>query len=68
MYFWFKNAFSKDGVFDTLEPDNSSFIITILPFINSLASIIVTGASLTGKEIYIDCKIINLSKFFNIKK
>ena len=68
VYFWFKNAFSKDGVFDTLEPDNSSFIITILPLVNSLASIMVTSFSLTGKERYTKRKPINLSKFFNVKK
>ena len=68
MYFWAKNAFSKDGVFDTLEPDNAIFIITLLPLVNSLASIMVTSFSLTGKESYTERKPINLSKFFNIKK
>ena len=68
MYFWTKNAFSKNGVFDTLEPDNASFIITILPLVNSLASIMFTSVSLTGKERYTERKPLNLSKFFNVKK
>jgi hypothetical protein len=68
MYFWAKNAFSKDGVFDTLEPDNTIFIITLLPFFNTLASIMFTSVSLTGKERYTKRKPINLSKFFNVKK
>ncbi len=68
MYFWTKNAFSKDGVFDTLEPDTAIFIITILPFINSLGSILVTGTSVTGKTYFDERKPLDFSKFFNVKK
>lgn len=63
MYFWFKNAHSKDGVWCHTKPDTGAFIFTVIPFVNILASIMFTAVSLTGKKNNSD-----FSKFFNVKK
>lgn len=63
MYFWFKTAHSKDGTWRYIKPDISSLFITVLPFLNTLASIMFTAVSITGKE-----HNSNFSKFFNVKK
>jgi hypothetical protein len=63
MYFWFKTTHSKDGTWEFTKPDIGSFIITLLPFLNTLASIMFTAVSITGKE-----HNSNFSKFFNVKK
>ena len=68
MYFWNKNAFSKDGVFDYSHPKFIDFIVTIIPLINTICSFIVLDYSLTGKKkVLIKSDSLDFSKFFNVK-
>jgi len=68
MYFWVKNAFSKGGIYEEGgKPIKTDLYLTIIPFINTLASFVVTLISVTGfKKKPTTPK--DYSKFFNIKK
>jgi hypothetical protein len=74
MYFWIRNAHSKDGIWSSLEPDIESFIFTAVPLANTIASILVTTVSWNGKKnkplnfFKLNFSKLNFSKFFNIKK
>ena len=69
MYFWNKNAFNKDGVFDYTHPKSIDFIVTVIPVINTIFSFIVLDYSLTGKKkILTKSDSSDFSKFFNVKK
>lgn len=66
MYFWIRNAYSKGGIFGSLaDASFSSFLLTILPFINTLGSIVVSYDSITGKK---EKDFIDWNKFFGIKQ
>lgn len=67
MYFWKKNAHNKNGIFDCLEPNLADFLITIIPVVNTVASLLVTFYSLNGKESNNESESLNFSKFFNVK-
>lgn len=66
MYFWNKNAFSKDGIFSSSEPDLFALLFTIIPLLNTIAAVYSTVISLTGKKNDLD--FYKFSKFFNVKK
>jgi hypothetical protein len=68
MYFWTKNAHSKDGIYQYSNPTKGDFFLTVIPCLNTVISIMVTMDSLTGKEDYIKRKPLDFSKFFNVKK
>lgn len=65
MYFWTKNAYSKDGTLKDHSSTLLDFFFTFCPFVNTIFSIfVVTSFSIDGKE----NKKLNFDKLFNIKK
>lgn len=64
MYFWIRNAYGENGVFYKVPPEKNDFLFTVIPVVNTFASIIITSYSLTGKKIKIN---IDYMKFFKLK-
>lgn len=64
VYFWFRNAYNKGGVFEGLNIGILEIVISIVPLLNTMAAIIFTCFTISGKE----KDVFNASSFFGIKK
>lgn len=63
MYRWFQVAYSNGGIWEKYYTDGSDLIITFCPILNTLSGIILWIINYPKKK-----KVINIEKFFNIKR